>query len=117
MQFKLDENLPGEVADLLRDAGHDVETVNDEGLQGAKEPVLADVVRREGRILLTFDIGFGDIRSYPPADYAGLLVLRLGVQDKASTLAVCTRLVTLLEQQSPRGQLWIVEDTRVRIHE
>lgn len=28
MQFKIDENLPIEIAELLNDAGHDAKTVN-----------------------------------------------------------------------------------------
>ena len=34
MKFKIDENLPREVAALLRDAGHDAMTVVDQGLGG-----------------------------------------------------------------------------------
>jgi predicted nuclease of predicted toxin-antitoxin system len=46
MRLKVDENLPVEVADLLRAAGHDAATVNDEGVGGATDPDLADLVRR-----------------------------------------------------------------------
>ncbi|MHB8618329.1 MAG: DUF5615 family PIN-like protein [Chloroflexota bacterium] len=35
MKFKVDENLPREVADILENAGHDAETVHTEHLQGA----------------------------------------------------------------------------------
>lgn len=40
MRFKLDENLPPDAADLLREAGHDVRTVHDQGLRGCDDPAV-----------------------------------------------------------------------------
>jgi len=77
VRFKVDENLPVEVAEILRTAGHDAATVNDEAVGGASDPDLASLVRRESRALITLDTGFADIRSYPPKEYKGLVVLRL----------------------------------------
>ena len=34
MQFKTDENLPAEVAEMLRQNGHDALSVNDQALLG-----------------------------------------------------------------------------------
>ena len=36
MKFLLDENMPREAADLLRNLGHDVESIQDLNLQGVK---------------------------------------------------------------------------------
>ena len=71
MRFKVDENLPAEVADLLRAAGHDAVTVNDQGVGGAKDPDLANLLQREQRAFVTLDSGFSDIRTYPPHEYSG----------------------------------------------
>jgi len=38
MQFKIDENLPIEIAELLINAGYDAKTVKDQQLQGIKVP-------------------------------------------------------------------------------
>jgi len=48
MKVKVDENLPREVADLLRDAGHDAITVGAEGLSGGSDGTIAATIRREG---------------------------------------------------------------------
>jgi len=47
MQFKIDENLPIEIAELLINAGNDAKTVNDQQLQGSRDPILieADTVK------------------------------------------------------------------------
>ena len=115
MRFKVDENLPVEVADLLRAAGHDAVTVNDQGVSGAKDPDLANLLQREQRAFLTLDSGFGDIRTYPPHEYSGFLVFRLPRQDKAFVLQVCQRLVGQLAREPLTGRLWIVEANRIRV--
>ena len=70
MRFKLDENVDENV-DVrveapLSAASHDVATVVGQDLGGAVDPVVAETVRAEGRILVTLDRGFADLRAYPP---------------------------------------------------
>jgi predicted nuclease of predicted toxin-antitoxin system len=59
MRFKVDENLPQEVAAVLRSAGHDALTLLDQGAAGSPDAVLATLLQRERRALLTLDLGFG----------------------------------------------------------
>ncbi len=73
MKFKVDENLPVEIAALLREAGHEAATVLDQKLGGNADPSIASVCRNEDRALVTLDMDFADIRSYPPNQYPGWL--------------------------------------------
>jgi len=75
MRFKTDENIHPEVTTLLQEEGHDTVTVWDQRMQGRPDSELAEACRREGRALVTADLGFADIRSYPPEQYHGLVVL------------------------------------------
>ena len=77
MKFKLDENMPADLAGWLRAEGHDVADVVEEGLAGEDDRPVAKVATAEGRILLTFDLDFADIRHYPPGSHAGIVVFRL----------------------------------------
>jgi predicted nuclease of predicted toxin-antitoxin system len=52
MRIKLDENLPADLAELLRAANHDVATLPEERLAGAKDPTVAGAVNREDRLLV-----------------------------------------------------------------
>jgi predicted nuclease of predicted toxin-antitoxin system len=74
MKFKVDENLPAELLDDLRVAGHEAETVSDEGLTGAPDAVILENARREGYTLLTMDTREHGVRSCIPtmASYACL---------------------------------------------
>jgi predicted nuclease of predicted toxin-antitoxin system len=115
MRFKVDENLHPEVVALLRNAGHDALSVWDQDLRGAVDPRLASVCRSESRALLTFDLGFGDIRQYPPEEYPGVVVLRLASQSRVHTLGVVRRLLPLIETTPLAGRLWVVTEREVRV--
>jgi predicted nuclease of predicted toxin-antitoxin system len=115
MRFKIDENLPVEVAELLRGAGHDALTVLDQKMGGHPDRAIGDTIRVEKRALITLDFDFADIRTFPPGDYAGLIVLRLAVQDKPSVLALIARVIPLLNNEPLVGMLWVVDETALRI--
>jgi predicted nuclease of predicted toxin-antitoxin system len=115
MKFKIDENLPDELAQLLRDAGWDCATVVEQGLGGTDDARLAMVCEAEDRILVTFDRGFLNLRTYPPARRPGIIVLRLKRQDKIHVLDVGGRLADALRQRDLRSELWIVHEDRIRI--
>ena len=117
MRFKFDENLPGEMAVLFAEAGHDAVTVLDEQIGGAKDPDLAAICLSEGRVLITLDGDFADIRAYPPRRYPGIVVFRLARQSRDYLLEIGVGLLRELHADSLQGQLWIVEDIRIRIRE
>ena len=45
------------------------------------------------------------------------MVLRLKTQDKPTVLAHMRRAVTVLQQRSPVGELWIIQHDRVRFRQ
>lgn len=73
MRVKLDENFPRGLIEILASAGHDAETVLDEGPGGADDDSLFAAARDGDRILFTLDRGFGDIRRYPPGTHPGIV--------------------------------------------
>jgi predicted nuclease of predicted toxin-antitoxin system len=113
--LKLDENLPHDAAQPLRAAGHTVTTVLEQGLGGATDEAVAEAVLREGRVFVTLDGGFADIRAYPPKAHPGLIVLRLPRVDKARIAAAMARVVQALASEDVAGRLWIVEERRIRV--
>jgi predicted nuclease of predicted toxin-antitoxin system len=112
--FKIDENLPQDAAELFRSHGFDAETVQQESLAGADDAVIAGTIQRERRILITLDLDFSDIRTYPPEHYSGIIVLRPKAQDKIAIITLLRRLLRALENNRPDQALWIVEPDRIR---
>ena len=116
-RFKLDENLPRDAAALFGAAGHDVQTVLDEKLGRKSDRKIIEVAREEGRILVTLDVDFADIREYPPSEFPGIWVLRSPSQAVASLLSLLRGAIAVMDTESPANRLWIVEPGRVRIHD
>ena len=117
MRFKVDENLPHEVAALLRQVGHDAVTILDQGMQGADDGVVIRICRKERRVLVTLDTDFANIQDYPPSQNAGILLFRLGLTSKRHVLTVLRRLLPLLRDEDVARHLWVIDEHSVRIHE
>lgn len=115
MRFKIDENLPVEVALLLRNAGHDAATLYDQSMVGVADDQLAKVCQSEGRVIMTLDLDFADIRAYSPAQYSGIIVLRPSVQSVPKITALIQSIIPLLETELLKGCLWIAQESGVRI--
>jgi predicted nuclease of predicted toxin-antitoxin system len=103
--FKIDENLPIEASHMLRQAGLEVATVLEQCLGGHPDGEIALVCQSERRALITLDVDFANIDACPPADYPGLVVLRLGRQDKGHVMSVLGALVPHLVGADPSGRL------------
>jgi predicted nuclease of predicted toxin-antitoxin system len=117
MKFKVDENLPVDVAALLKDEGYDAVSVHDERLVGQSDQVILAICQNEHRVLMTLDLDFADIRQYPPHEQAGLIVFRLRWQDKINILNITRRLLKAFKSESVAGRLWIVDENQIKVRE
>jgi predicted nuclease of predicted toxin-antitoxin system len=115
MRLKLDENLGRQPAELLRGHGHEVATVDEEGLSGAADKDVIRISRDEHRCLLTLDLDFGNPLLFKPSEYSGIAVLRLPRRPSHKDLVQAVRsLIDGLAQRDIDGKLWIVQRGRVR---
>jgi len=117
VRFLIDEDLPRSTANLLRQYSYEAIDVRDIGLRGAQDIQIAEYARAGGWSILTGDFDFADIRNYPPAEYARIVVL--AIAGNASAAVILELLSMFLEQeeiveQIP-GKLVIVEPGRVRL--
>lgn len=117
MRLKLDENLDVRLADRLRSAGHDVETIRSESLSGAPDEDVFATAVRESRTLVTLDMDFSDPIRFSPTGTEGTIVLRVPVPSMAMIRMLLQQAISRAESESPRGQIWIVEPGRVRVWE
>ena len=115
MRLKLDENLGKASAALLEEAGHDVMTVQEQGLSSAPDRQLIEACHGEGRCLVTLDLDFGNPLIFRHAEYSGVAVVRLPGRATPELLYVALRtLITGLERENIAGKLWIVQSERIR---
>jgi predicted nuclease of predicted toxin-antitoxin system len=114
MKIKLDENLPAGLVDLLRSAKFDVATAVEESLGGAKDALVTAAIKREGRLFMTYDLDFADIRKHPSGSHAGIVVFRLQDQRWRALEGPARRLVKSGLLERLHGRLAIVDEVRVR---
>ncbi|HNQ22115.1 MAG TPA: DUF5615 family PIN-like protein [Phycisphaerae bacterium] len=115
MRFKVDENLPVEVVARLRRSGYDALSVRDQDMVGQPDAALLTACRHESRVLVTLDLDFADARSLSTKADAGVIVLRAARQSRAQVLAVFDLVLRLLAAEPLAGQLWIADESAVRI--
>jgi Domain of unknown function (DUF5615) len=115
VRFKLDENLLVELLDDLRAAGHEADGLRDEGLIGASDDVVLELVRRESRVLLTLDKGIADVRAYPPEVHAGIVLFRPPAAGRGTTLLFVRRHLACLFERDLTGRLLVITDHGLRL--
>ena len=115
MKVKLDENLPAELLDDLRAAGHEADTVHDEALTGAPDSAILDRVRHDRRVLFTLDKGIANVRAYPPERHAGIVLFRPSSMGRGTTLAFVRRYLQAVLDRDLTGRLVVVTDRGLRI--
>jgi len=118
VRLKLDENLGQIAADLLRQAGHDISTVPEQGLYGATDTEIIQTCRGDRRCLVTLDLDFGNPLIFNPSDYNGIAVLRLPARTtpRDSTDALRT-LIGGLDKESIEQRLWVIQRGRIRVYQ
>ena len=115
MNLKLDENLSRHLKSGVAALGHEVQTAEEEGLLSQPDHVVFTACKREGRLRLTLDLDFSDIRKYPPGTHPGILLFRPknnGIQ------AVGEFVMAFLSRQDlaeMAGCLVVVDPDRIRV--
>lgn len=115
VRLKVDENLPGAVADVLNRRGFDAVTVADQGWQGLPDSELWRRIQPEGRWLVTADKEFADVRRYPPGSHAGIMLLRPPREGLEEYLQLVETVVQRVNLDEIAGAVIVVTDRGVRI--
>ena len=103
---------------MLTAAGHDVSTVSLQRLESQPDAVVIETCHREGRALVTLDLGFANPLNFPPGEYAGIAVLRLHAKATSDDLRQTIETFAKgLELHPLAGRLWIVEKGRIRLYQ
>ena len=115
MKLKLDENLSRRLKPELVALRHDVLTVEDEGLLSRPDPVGGAAARSEGRMLLTLDLEFADLRKYPPGNHPGIVLFRPRSFGPLAVNAFVTEFVRDTDLAALARCVAVVEPGRVRV--
>ena len=71
MKFLIDEDLPRSIAGALRAAAHEALDARDCGLRGGSDQEVFEYAQRACAVVLTGDVGFGNLHGIPFARIMG----------------------------------------------
>jgi predicted nuclease of predicted toxin-antitoxin system len=115
MRFLGDMGVSWRVIEWLREGGHDAIHLRDEGLQRLPNGDIFQKGVAEQRIVLTFDLDFGEILAGSAGQLVSVVLFRL---HDTRTEHVIDRLRTVLAQSSAEllsGAIVVVEEGRHRV--
>jgi hypothetical protein len=115
MKIKVDENLPSALVSFLLGRGHDTDTVYDEQLNDRDDPDIWKGAQEAGRMLLTQDLHFSNVRDFMPGTHHGLVPVRIAAPGRKS---LADRLIPILASESLDD--WarcfvVVSDAKIRV--
>jgi len=115
MRFLADAGISPRTVEFLRQSGHDAAHVRDYGMQRSPDRAIVERAQAEDRILLTFDLDFGEVLALGVRERPSVVIFRLMDETPAT---VNGRLAAVLAEQAATldsGALVLVEDTRYRV--
>jgi predicted nuclease of predicted toxin-antitoxin system len=101
--------------EALRAADHDAVHLRDDGLIRLPDPDIVAKALAESRIVLTFDLDFGDILAVARSTAPSVIIFRLRNQTPAAVNPRLFRVIHDCSEELARGALVIVEDEGFRL--
>ena len=115
MRFLLDMNLPPAIGDRLRAEGHDAIHALDAGYGELSDHELFERAASDARIVVTFDLDFGEIIGATNYSTSGVVLLRLRLARQSSLWDRLRVAIAEAADAMEAGALVVVEDARIRI--
>lgn len=115
MRLLADENIQQPTVRFLRGRGWDIRWVPEDGLAGADDQRVFVHAQEEGRILLTYNADFVDVRALGALRHAGIIRLRFSNQRQD---VVHPKLLAALERvcdMDLSDTLVTITDERIRL--
>ena len=115
MRFLADMCVSLRVTEHLRAAGHDVAHLRDEDLHRLPDGEIFAKAIAERRVVLTFDLDFGEIAARCTGPWTSVVVLRLVDTTSSHVTKRLDAALPRLGDALERGSVVVVEESRVRI--
>lgn len=115
MRFLADMGVDIRVVDWLRNNGHDAKHLREEGLHRMPNGEIFTKAIQENRIIVTFDLDFGEIVALSKGKKASVILFRL---HNTRTSHLLRRLSAVLKDTAnalEEGAVVVVEESRHRV--
>ena len=115
MTFLADMGVSMTTVSALRQLGHNVVHLREQGLLRMEDPGIVAKARSEGRIVLTFDLDFGEIMALSKTASPSVILFRMRNQTPRFVTPRLVQVIQECESQLADGAFATVEDHGYRI--
>lgn len=115
MKCLADMGLALSTVHALRQRGHDVRHLSEEGLQRLPDPLILDKAGREERLVITCDLDFADLLALGAHTFPSVILVRLQNQTPASVIPRLLQVLTECREALTAGAIVTIEETRYRL--
>jgi predicted nuclease of predicted toxin-antitoxin system len=116
VSFVVDEDMPRSTSAALSNEVYGVKDVRDHGYRGTGDQEVYAFAQREMAVLLTGDLGFGNVLKFPLGEHFGIVVARF--PNELSPREINREILSSLKELDEndfKGNLIILEPGRIRI--
>ena len=117
MRFLVDMCMGVRVTSWLNSRGHDATHLRDQGLQRLANGGIFDKAIAESRVVVTFDLDFGEIVALARGRKVGVVLFRLRNTRTAFVIQRPSDVISECADALARGAIVIVEEARHRVRE
>ena len=115
MKFLADMGVSPQTVAFLQTLGHDAVHLADQSLDRSPDHDILEKARREGRILLTHDLGFGELVAAKGAALPSVITFRLRNMHPDQVNAAIQLIIPQHGETVERGAILSVTEGRVRV--
>ena len=115
MRFLVDMGVARRVVEWLRSQGHAATHLREEGLQRLPNGKIFDMAVAEQRVLITFDLEFGEIAALAKGRKISVILFRLHNTRTPHVIERLSVVMTDSMQALGQGAVVVVEESRHRI--
>ncbi len=116
LKFVIDEDMPRSTARVFKGNGYVVKDIRDCGLRGANDEKVYQFAQDNKAVIITGDMGFGNIIHFPIGRHFGIVIVRF--PNDMTTNEINRQLVERFREFTEddfKGNLIIVEPGKIRI--
>jgi predicted nuclease of predicted toxin-antitoxin system len=117
VRFLADMGVSASTVRALRQRGHDTVHVGEIGLDREPDKRILQRARIEGRIVLTFDLDFGDLLAAGGEALPSVIVFRLQSETPTSVTPRLLRVISERQAELTAGAIIVVEESRYRLRQ